>query len=188
MKTIIFTSVMLITIMVLTFVATVIFKTTPVETKTVKHRQPHPRFTSTKGHSSDPMEKEVDRILKKRKPSVSEMEYVYNYIMKTGKEKWRYIKGYEGYYRINTYGVIESCRYDRRYLVPARKKNQYMVILSVGGKHKGYSVHRLVAETFIPNSHGAKIVKTKDGNYLNCDVRNLMWHMNNAAVKKSIAA
>ena len=108
--------------------------------------------------------------------------------METGKEKWRYIKGYEGYYRINTYGVIESCRYDRLIEPSVRKCGAYTVGLSVGSVVKGYCVHKLVAETFIPNPSGAHTVKPQDGNYSNCDVRNLMWYKTGVPAKAALAA
>ncbi len=51
-----------------------------------------------------------------------------------------------------------------------------MVALSINGKQKDYSVHRLVAECFIPNSNPEKNkVNHKDGNKLNNDSKNLEW-------------
>ena len=64
----------------------------------------------------------------------------------------------------------------------------YTVGLSVGAKHKYYCLHRLVADTFIPNPYGAHIVKHKDGNHSNCDVRNLAWYNKGNHTKVAHAA
>ena len=146
------------------------------EMKDVAPRQAHPKFTSIPSNPEDEREKEVDRLLKRRSLSLSEQQYIYDYLMDTGKEKWRYIKGYEGFYRISTYGMVESCRYGKRYLDPVKSPNgSYRVCFCVGKKTKGQYIHKLVAETFIPNPSAAISVRPKDGNYCNCDVRNLKW-------------
>ena len=156
--------------------------------KTVIHRQPRPKFSIIHSTPEDTREKEVDKLLKKKNLSYEEQLFIYEYLLETGKEKWRYIKGYEGYYRINTYGVIESCRYDRL-IEPYESKNGYYVVgLCVGAKHKNYRLHRLVAETFIPNPSNPLRVMPKDGNYSNCDVRNLEWYKKDAPAKVSLAA
>ena len=43
------------------------------------------------------------------------------------------------------------------------------------GKSKNFSIHRLVAITYIKNPKELKIVNHKDGNTMNNDVRNLEW-------------
>lgn len=156
--------------------------------KEVVHRLAHPKFSVVPSCPDDEREKEVDRLLKKRNLSLAEQQYIYDYLIETGKEKWRYIKGYEGFYRINTYGVIESCRYGRLITPSLRKNGAFSVGLCVGTIHKGYSVHQLVAETFIPNPNHSLTVKPKDGNYSNCDVRNLMWRKGVTPSKVAAAA
>ena len=70
--------------------------------------------------------------------------------------------------------MVESCR-RKNYLDPSLNNGRYQVLVSVGGESKGLSIHKVVAQTFIPNPSGAVTVVPKDGNYLHCDVRNLIW-------------
>ena len=56
-------------------------------------------------------------------------------------------------------------------------------MLSVNGEAKGFSVHKLVAETFIPNPSAAVTVVPIDGEYRHCDVRNLMWKLQASSTK-----
>ena len=149
-------------------------KVSPKEVKEVKRRFSRPKCTPILGDPEDEREKEVDRLLEKKHLSLAERQYIYDFLLETGKEKWRYIEGYWGYYRINSTGMVESCRYNR-FLDPFEVKGGYRVYFSVNTKVKGFSIHKLVAETFIPNPSGAVTVVPKDGNYRNCDVKNLMW-------------
>lgn len=55
-------------------------------------------------------------------------------------------------------------------------KNYKCVSVKVGKKSRPVAVHRLVAETFIPNADAYKLqVNHKDGDRLNNDVSNLEW-------------
>ena len=131
----------------------------------------------------------MDELLEKEDLSLEEQQFIYDYLIDTRKEKWRYIKGYEGYYMINTYGLVLSCRPrngDEKYLSPALNKGRFRVVLCVDGKPQATSVHKLVAETFIPNPNNRSYAKPKDGNYLNCEVRNLMWK--ESKTKKAISS
>ena len=49
------------------------------------------------------------------------------------------------------------------------------VCLGINGKKKNYLVHRLIAQTFIPNLNNLPIVNHKDGNKTNNCVDNLEW-------------
>ena len=70
--------------------------------------------------------------------------------------------------------MVESCR-RKNYLDPSLNNGRYQVLLSIAGEKKGVSIHKVVAQTFIPNPDGAISVVPKDGDYRHCDVRNLMW-------------
>jgi hypothetical protein len=61
--------------------------------------------------------------------------------------------------------------------------------LSVSHKGKNYLVHRLVAETYLPNPHNFPFVDHIDTNKENCSVENLRWvtakmNMNNPLTKE----
>lgn len=103
------------------------------------------------------------------------------------KERWKPIPGYEGIYEASTLGRIRSVsRYiNGRWGMTFRKSH----ILSPNDVHDGYQqvkfsingvksqplLHRLVAETFIPNPMNLPQVNHKDGNKSNNRVENLEW-------------
>lgn len=85
------------------------------------------------------------------------------------------IKNYEGYYSITEDGEVYSDRrgkYLKQYQTP---KGYKTVHLSVGNCSKGFQVHRLVAEAFIPNPNNYPQVNHKDENPSNNHVSNLEW-------------
>lgn len=90
------------------------------------------------------------------------------------------IKGYEGYYSIDESGNIFSHHtynnkqpgYKKTYL---GKRGYVVVDLCVKQKRKNHKVHRLVAQTFIPNPENKQQVNHKDLNKLNNHVSNLEW-------------
>lgn len=186
MKTIIFLSIIAFFVCVM---ATLNFskkEETSTINKEVVHHPSKPKFSTIPSNAQDEREKEVDRLLKKKNLTLDERQFIYDFLVETGKEKWRYIKGYEGFYRISSYGMIESVRYGK-YMDPTLSRGTYIVGLCVNGEPKNYFVHRLVAETFIPNPTKSKTTKAIDGNYLNCDVKNLMWRTSGKAMKVAMA-
>ena len=88
---------------------------------------------------------------------------------------WKYIPGYEGLYKINEYGDVINAKTGKPKL-PFIGKNGYKIIeLWKNNIPKKFSVHRLVAMTFIPNPNNLPIVMHKDNNKLNTYVGNLKW-------------
>lgn len=92
---------------------------------------------------------------------------------------WKDVVGYEGLYTVNENGEIYSTR-SKKILKPffrgIRPDNKYLVVdLHKNNKGKTISVHRIVAETFIPNPDNLPCVNHKDGNKFNNCVDNLEW-------------
>lgn len=100
------------------------------------------------------------------------------------KEKWKDIEGYSGYYQISSLGRVKSLvRQDTKgrnvggkYLHSSKDKDGYLQIgLCKLGKKKKVKIHRLVAETFIPNPDNKPQVNHKDGDRGNPERHNLEW-------------
>lgn len=97
------------------------------------------------------------------------------------KENWKDIKGYEGLYQVSDRGRIKSLNYNHtgkeKLLKPKtnRKKGYLNIALYKYGKTEYPSVHRLVAEAFIPNPDNLPQVNHKDENPTNNNVDNLEW-------------
>lgn len=104
------------------------------------------------------------------------------------KEVWKDIPDYEGLYQVSNGGQVRSL--DRTVYNPKGETKkikgkiiaQHLVghgyrhlVLSKGGKIKGYLVHRLVAQAFVSNPHGFNQVNHKDENKLNNCADNLEW-------------
>ena len=95
-------------------------------------------------------------------------------------EKWKDIKGYEGLYQVSNLGRIKSFQKEpegRIMHVSWGNWADYHVVLSKNGRQRGFSVHRLVAQAFVPNPHPRKftIVYARDGDRTNCRADNLYW-------------
>lgn len=86
-------------------------------------------------------------------------------------EVWKDIAGYEGKYKVSNYGNIYSVKSNRT-LLPLRTLNGY---LSIMFGRKTYSIHRIVATTFLPNPNNYKCVNHKNGNKTDNRVENLEW-------------
>ena len=107
------------------------------------------------------------------------------------KELWKDISGYEGVYQISNLGRVKRLAYiseisprgykqymhfSEKILKPYTDKSGYVYThLSKAGKTNAYLLHRLVAETFIPNPDNLPVVNHKDENKSNNCVDNLEW-------------
>lgn len=102
-------------------------------------------------------------------------------------EEWRDIANFEGLYLISNLGHVKSVeRYKRnntgtqfvneRLRVLTPDKDGYLkVCLSKDGKRYVRSVHRLVAEAFIPNPDNLPVINHKNEDKQDNKVENLEW-------------
>lgn len=108
-------------------------------------------------------------------------------------EEWKELIDYEGLYEVSNLGRIRALKRTVRcvsragkefvktapakLITPKRGGNtDYLrVNLCKAGEVKDYSLHRLIAQTFVPNSENKKEVNHKDGNKQNNNIRNLEW-------------
>jgi hypothetical protein len=111
------------------------------------------------------------------------------------KEVWKDINGYDGYYQVSNIGNVRSLertvgidftnmnntltgignfRVKGKILKPSG--NRYLKVgLRKNGVTTFYTVHRLVASAFIPNTENKACVNHKSGDKTNNDVDNLEW-------------
>lgn len=104
-------------------------------------------------------------------------------------EVWKPVPGYEGLYEASSHGRIRSIErfvYHRRWgrfqkrksviLKPAvSSRGYYTVVFGINGTRKAYAVHRIIAETFLPNPNNLPVVNHKDEDKTNNAVSNLEW-------------
>lgn len=93
---------------------------------------------------------------------------------------WKDIKDYEGLYQVSDTGLVKripgiKCRTERILQQGTQKAGYKYVNLSKDSKPHTKRVHRLVAETFIPNPNGLPQINHKDENKANNNVSNLEW-------------
>lgn len=93
---------------------------------------------------------------------------------------WRDVIGYEGKYQVNTKGEIRSLNYGRMnkicLLKPYLGNRGYLsVVLSKGNKTKIKMVHKLVAESFIPNGDNKPFIDHINNIKTDNRVENLRW-------------
>ena len=95
-------------------------------------------------------------------------------------EQWRPVVGYEDLYEVSSMGNVRSSATgqgrQRRQLRPTVTRWGYChTALSRNDNRRGYFVHCLVAEAFIPNPEHKSQVNHIDGNKCNNSVSNLEW-------------
>ena len=99
-------------------------------------------------------------------------------------EQWRDVPGYEGIYQVSNFGFVKRLPitlhnrfYKEKLLTICHNSGTGydFVCLRKNDRDKNFSVHRLVAEAFIPNPNNLPEVNHIDGNKQNNFVDNLEW-------------
>lgn len=99
-------------------------------------------------------------------------------------EIWRDIPNFEGHYQVSNYGRVKSLYFrngqalisnKEKILKPLNNRGYLRVRLCEFKVRNLYSIHRLVAEAFIPNPKNKPCVNHKDGDKTNNCVENLEW-------------
>ena len=94
-------------------------------------------------------------------------------------EIWLDIEGYQHKYQVSNTGKVKALNYRRtgkEQIIASKENKGYLeVALWKDGKRKMFLVHRLVAQTFIPNPENLPQVNHKDENKKNNCVNNLEW-------------
>lgn len=108
--------------------------------------------------------------------------------MSIKKEIWKDIKNYEGLYQVSNLGRVRSLnkcvKHSNHYM---NLKGQILkpqidcqtsykkIRLCKDGKYKHHSIHRLVAEAFIPNPNNYPVINHINENRIDNRIENLEW-------------
>lgn len=102
-------------------------------------------------------------------------------------EVWKDVPNYEGIYKVSNFGRIKMVKRTlidslgkkinkKEHILKPRTGNRYyMIALYKNGKREDLLLHRLIAQTFIPNPENKPFVNHKDENCFNNCSDNLMW-------------
>jgi len=96
-------------------------------------------------------------------------------------EQWQPIKGYEGRYEVSDHGNVKSLCHSSS----GRLRKSFLglggynaVQIYRNGVPKGFYIHRLVAQAFLPNPEGKPQVNHKNGVKTDNRIENIEWCTN----------
>lgn len=95
-------------------------------------------------------------------------------------EEWRDVTGYEGLYKVSSYGDVLGIKYNKLLSPFIERDGSRYVKLCKHSKKKQITVHNLVAKEFIENPNGLRWVIHLDNNKLNNHVDNLQYYNKNS--------
>lgn len=106
-------------------------------------------------------------------------------------ERWADIKGFDGLYQVSDMGNVRCTNYHNTHrtqnINPARSSNGYVSVMLYDKEgHRRYSVHRLVANAFIPNPENKPQVNHINGDKQDNRVNNLEWATTSENIVHSI--
>lgn len=92
-------------------------------------------------------------------------------------EEWRFVSGSDGDYAVSKNGLVASLKFKKPRLMRTYPNHDgYLCVsLMIRGEKVSRRVHRLVAESFIPNPEDCDQVNHKDGAKQNNSRDNLEW-------------
>lgn len=90
-------------------------------------------------------------------------------------EIWKTIKGFESSHLISSNGRVYSILRKKYLIIRHRDKRYSDVSIENNNKRKHFTIHRLVAETFIPNPENKREVNHINGNKSDNNIMNLEW-------------
>jgi hypothetical protein len=89
-------------------------------------------------------------------------------------EAWKDIRGFEGLYRVSNTGKVFSVRRDKL-LKGKIDRYGYKAVVLWDGRNNHRTIHRLVADAFVPHIDGCNVVNHLDCDKLNNNADNLEW-------------
>lgn len=90
-------------------------------------------------------------------------------------EIFKDVVGFESYFKVSNLGKVFSKRSNKILKTFISKKGYERLATKINGINKCFVIHRLVAITFIPNTHNKPEVNHIDGNKCNNIVEKLEW-------------
>lgn len=88
---------------------------------------------------------------------------------------WKPIQGFEKYYLVSDSGQVWSLRRHRALKPKIDRYGYEVVVLSVAGYSHHRTVHRLVAQAFVPNPHNLATVNHINEDKVDNRAVNLVW-------------